>query len=93
MAPQLGTLQVSNVGFRVYGCTQVFQLQYPVCAVLESLRLGLREAEVLELGPGAPFLQRSHVVLLRGSLRASGRTNSVPASAQSGTLRSTLFNP
>lgn len=55
--------------------------------MLESLRLGLREAEVLELGPGAPFMQRYHLVLLRGTLRAAGHTNSVPPSAQAGMLR------
>lgn len=57
--------------------------------MLESLRGGLREAEVLELGPGVPFKQHSHVVLLRGTLRAAGHTSSVPQSAHAGTLRST----
>ena len=48
--------------------------------MLEGLKAGLREAEVLELGPGAQLQQRSSLVVLKGTLRASGHADSMPAS-------------
>ena len=50
----------------------------PSRAVLATLKAGLREAEVLELPPGASFKQRSSLVVLRGTLRATGRAPSLP---------------
>jgi len=51
--------------------------------VLDSLKHGLREADVLEMGPGAVAKQQSNIVVLKGTLRVTGRASKVP-SASSG---------
>ena len=53
--------------------------------MLDSLKHGLREADVLEMGPGAVTKQHSNIVVLKGTLRATGHACSVP-SAGGGTL-------
>ncbi len=49
-------------------------------AVLDALKQGLREAEVLEMGPGAVVKQHANIVVLKGTLRATGHACSVPSS-------------
>ena len=50
-------------------------------AALADLKQGLRGAELVHLGPGERADQASSWVLLRGSLRTTGRAYSVPAAA------------
>lgn len=67
-----------------------FPQSYPILcfvAVLHNLKAGLREAEVLELPPGATFKQRSSIVVLRGTLRATGNAAELPT-ADGGPRRS-----
>ncbi|DBA77107.1 hypothetical protein WJX77_005031 [Trebouxia sp. C0004] len=53
-------------------------MQQHASEALGELRDGLRDALMLELGPGEAFYQESSVVLLRGKLLMTGRAETVP---------------
>ena len=48
-------------------------------AALGELRLGLRDADLVQLKPGEQLLQQSSWVLLKGTLKTKGLAAKVPA--------------
>lgn len=67
--------------------TMYRDVQKHASTVIGNLKAGLREAEVLELPPGASIKQRSSLVVLRGTLRATGHASQLPTSADGTTPR------
>ena len=52
--------------------------QCRVAAALGELRLGLRDADLVQLKPGEQLLQQSSWVLLKGTLKTTGLASKVP---------------
>ena len=48
-------------------------------AALGELRIGLRDAELIQLKPGEQLLQQSSWVLLKGTVKTTGLAAKVPA--------------
>jgi len=48
-------------------------------AALGELRIGLRDAELVQLKPGEQLLQQSSWVLLKGTVKTTGLAAKVPA--------------
>lgn len=59
-------------------------LTFRGCAALAELKQGLRKAELVHLQPGEMRVQQSSWVLLKGTLRLTGRAASVPAGIPGG---------